>query len=118
MHDFSVLSGEVEKEIKKFSFVENSRVRSVFFLPSSICFAFLVLREEYGKLFDFVNAKKLNIKNRGFKEVMRCFHNDSSSVTHSATTSVPVIDTCCSSVCPSTPVEEGGSSSECDTHSN
>ncbi|XP_042349437.1 FACT complex subunit SSRP1a isoform X1 [Plectropomus leopardus] len=25
-------------------------------------------REEYGKLFDFVNAKKLNIKNRGFKE--------------------------------------------------
>uniref|UniRef100_A0A673MMK7 FACT complex subunit SSRP1 n=1 Tax=Sinocyclocheilus rhinocerous TaxID=307959 RepID=A0A673MMK7_9TELE len=27
-------------------------------------------REEYGKLFDFVNAKKLNIKNRGFKEVI------------------------------------------------
>ncbi|XP_043541045.1 FACT complex subunit SSRP1-like [Chiloscyllium plagiosum] len=26
-------------------------------------------REEYGKLFDFVNAKKLNIKNRGMKEV-------------------------------------------------
>lgn len=26
-------------------------------------------REEYGKLFDFVNAKKLSIKNRGFKEV-------------------------------------------------
>lgn len=26
-------------------------------------------REEYGKLFDFVNAKKLNIKNRGLKEV-------------------------------------------------
>ncbi|NXY39195.1 SSRP1 protein, partial [Pomatorhinus ruficollis] len=25
-------------------------------------------REEYGKLFDFVNAKKLNIKNRGLKE--------------------------------------------------
>ncbi|XP_019370052.1 PREDICTED: FACT complex subunit SSRP1 [Crocodylus porosus] len=25
-------------------------------------------REEYGKLFDFVNAKKLNIKNRGHKE--------------------------------------------------
>ncbi|XP_028824162.1 FACT complex subunit SSRP1a isoform X2 [Denticeps clupeoides] len=25
-------------------------------------------REEYGKLFDFVNAKKLTIKNRGFKE--------------------------------------------------
>ncbi|GCC18052.1 hypothetical protein chiPu_0022646, partial [Chiloscyllium punctatum] len=25
-------------------------------------------REEYGKLFDFVNAKKLNIKNRGMKE--------------------------------------------------
>ncbi|KAJ0049922.1 hypothetical protein NL108_005232, partial [Boleophthalmus pectinirostris] len=28
-------------------------------------------REEYGKLFDFVNAKKLNIKNRGFKEGMK-----------------------------------------------
>lgn len=27
-------------------------------------------REEYGKLFDFVNAKKLNIKNRGLKEVL------------------------------------------------
>ncbi|KAJ3588357.1 hypothetical protein NHX12_011950 [Muraenolepis orangiensis] len=27
--------------------------------------------EEYGKLFDFVNAKKLNIKNRGFKEGMK-----------------------------------------------
>uniref|UniRef100_A0A8C1GN28 FACT complex subunit SSRP1 n=1 Tax=Cyprinus carpio TaxID=7962 RepID=A0A8C1GN28_CYPCA len=27
-------------------------------------------REEYGKLFDFVNAKKLNIKNRGIKEVI------------------------------------------------
>uniref|UniRef100_A0A674K901 FACT complex subunit SSRP1 n=1 Tax=Terrapene triunguis TaxID=2587831 RepID=A0A674K901_9SAUR len=27
-------------------------------------------REEYGKLFDFVNAKKLNIKNRGHKESM------------------------------------------------
>uniref|UniRef100_A0A673Z1I2 FACT complex subunit SSRP1 n=1 Tax=Salmo trutta TaxID=8032 RepID=A0A673Z1I2_SALTR len=26
-------------------------------------------REEYGKLFDFVNAKKLHIKNRGFKEI-------------------------------------------------
>uniref|UniRef100_A0A6Q2YT01 FACT complex subunit SSRP1 n=1 Tax=Esox lucius TaxID=8010 RepID=A0A6Q2YT01_ESOLU len=26
-------------------------------------------REEYGKLFDFVTAKKLSIKNRGFKEV-------------------------------------------------
>lgn len=26
-------------------------------------------REEYGKLFDFVNVKKLNIKNRGLKEV-------------------------------------------------
>ena len=36
----------------------------------------LPTREEYGKLFDFVNAKKLNIKNRGFKEVtadpLRC----------------------------------------------
>ncbi|XP_055034233.2 FACT complex subunit SSRP1a [Misgurnus anguillicaudatus] len=28
-------------------------------------------REEYGKLFDFVNAKKLNIKNRGIKENMK-----------------------------------------------
>uniref|UniRef100_A0A8C5AYT3 FACT complex subunit SSRP1 n=1 Tax=Gadus morhua TaxID=8049 RepID=A0A8C5AYT3_GADMO len=28
-------------------------------------------REEYGKLFDFVNAKKLNIKNRGFKEGLK-----------------------------------------------
>ncbi|KAM8924231.1 FACT complex subunit SSRP1 isoform 2-T2 [Pelodytes ibericus] len=28
-------------------------------------------REEYGKLFDFVNAKKLNIKNRGLKEGMK-----------------------------------------------
>ncbi|XP_053735904.1 FACT complex subunit SSRP1a isoform X1 [Synchiropus splendidus] len=28
-------------------------------------------REEYDKLFDFVNAKKLNIKNRGFKEGMK-----------------------------------------------
>ncbi|XP_076148404.1 FACT complex subunit SSRP1a [Alosa pseudoharengus] len=28
-------------------------------------------RQEYGKLFDFVNAKKLNIKNRGFKEGMK-----------------------------------------------
>ncbi|XP_042626495.1 FACT complex subunit SSRP1a, partial [Cyprinus carpio] len=28
-------------------------------------------REEYGKLFDFVNAKKLNIKNRGIKEGMK-----------------------------------------------
>uniref|UniRef100_W5MP26 FACT complex subunit SSRP1 n=1 Tax=Lepisosteus oculatus TaxID=7918 RepID=W5MP26_LEPOC len=28
-------------------------------------------REEYGKLFDFVNVKKLNIKNRGFKEGMK-----------------------------------------------
>lgn len=46
---------------------------------SSICLfvALRLFREEYGKLFDFVNAKKLNIKNRGFKEVMRCFHNES-----------------------------------------
>ncbi|XP_034980946.1 FACT complex subunit SSRP1 [Zootoca vivipara] len=28
-------------------------------------------REEYGKLFDFVNTKKLNIKNRGLKEGMK-----------------------------------------------
>ncbi|XP_042202637.1 FACT complex subunit SSRP1-like [Callorhinchus milii] len=28
-------------------------------------------REEYGKLFDFVNAKKLNIKNRGIKETIK-----------------------------------------------
>lgn len=31
-----------------------------------------LFREEYGKLFDFVNAKKLSIKNRGFKEVCVC----------------------------------------------
>lgn len=35
----------------------------------STLFFLLSFREEYGKLFDFVNAKKLNIKNRGFKEV-------------------------------------------------
>uniref|UniRef100_A0A8B9JY14 FACT complex subunit SSRP1 n=1 Tax=Astyanax mexicanus TaxID=7994 RepID=A0A8B9JY14_ASTMX len=28
-------------------------------------------REEYGKLFDFVNAKKLSIKNRGLREVIK-----------------------------------------------
>lgn len=33
------------------------------------CIVSLSYREEYGKLFDFVNAKKLNIKNRGLKEV-------------------------------------------------
>uniref|UniRef100_A0A8K9WVY2 FACT complex subunit SSRP1 n=1 Tax=Oncorhynchus mykiss TaxID=8022 RepID=A0A8K9WVY2_ONCMY len=33
-------------------------------------------REEYGKLFDFVNAKKLNIKNRGFKEGMKSKNNE------------------------------------------
>ncbi|XP_010899813.1 FACT complex subunit SSRP1a isoform X2 [Esox lucius] len=33
-------------------------------------------REEYGKLFDFVNAKKLNIKNRGFKEGMKGKNNE------------------------------------------
>lgn len=30
---------------------------------------YISFREEYGKLFDFVTAKKLSIKNRGFKEV-------------------------------------------------
>ncbi|XP_072279286.1 FACT complex subunit SSRP1 [Pyxicephalus adspersus] len=33
-------------------------------------------REEYGKLFDFVNAKKLNIKNRGLKEGMKQAYDD------------------------------------------
>ncbi|XP_028833803.1 FACT complex subunit SSRP1 isoform X2 [Denticeps clupeoides] len=33
-------------------------------------------REEYGKLFDFVNAKKLSIKNRGFKEKKGIKSND------------------------------------------
>ncbi|OWK17766.1 SSRP1 [Cervus elaphus hippelaphus] len=33
-------------------------------------------REEYGKLFDFVNAKKLNIKNRGLKEGMNPSYDD------------------------------------------
>ncbi|XP_016095545.1 FACT complex subunit SSRP1 isoform X1 [Sinocyclocheilus grahami] len=33
-------------------------------------------REEYGKLFDFVNAKKLSIKNRGFKEKKGMKRND------------------------------------------
>ncbi|XP_069089141.1 FACT complex subunit SSRP1 isoform X2 [Pleurodeles waltl] len=33
-------------------------------------------REEYGKLFDFVNAKKLNIKNRGLKEGMKQGYDD------------------------------------------
>ncbi|XP_059819120.1 FACT complex subunit SSRP1-like [Hypanus sabinus] len=33
-------------------------------------------REEYGKLFDFVNAKKLNIKNRGMKESIKQTYDD------------------------------------------
>ncbi|XP_053307153.1 FACT complex subunit SSRP1 [Spea bombifrons] len=33
-------------------------------------------REEYGKLFDFVNAKKLNIKNRGLKEGIKQPYDD------------------------------------------
>ncbi|XP_063046680.1 FACT complex subunit SSRP1a [Engraulis encrasicolus] len=43
-------------------------------------------REEYGKLFDFVNAKKLNIKNRGFKEGMKGKDDmsDSDEDTHDA----------------------------------
>lgn len=43
-------------------------------------------REEYGKLFDFVNAKKLNIKNRGFKEGMKGTdgYSDSDEDTHDA----------------------------------
>nr|XP_033776569.1 FACT complex subunit SSRP1 isoform X2 [Geotrypetes seraphini] len=44
-------------------------------------------REEYGKLFDFVNAKKLNIKNRGLKEGMKQSYDeyaDSDEDTHDA----------------------------------
>ncbi|XP_056626171.1 FACT complex subunit SSRP1a [Triplophysa dalaica] len=43
-------------------------------------------REEYGKLFDFVNAKKLNIKNRGVKEGMKGAegYSDSDEDTHDA----------------------------------
>ncbi|XP_075698319.1 FACT complex subunit SSRP1 [Rhinoderma darwinii] len=33
-------------------------------------------REEYGKLFDFVNGKKLNIKNRGLKEGVKQPYDD------------------------------------------
>ncbi|KAF4008691.1 hypothetical protein G4228_020478, partial [Cervus hanglu yarkandensis] len=33
-------------------------------------------REEYGELFDFVNAKKLNIKNRGLKEGMNASYDE------------------------------------------
>uniref|UniRef100_A0A4W6DF61 FACT complex subunit SSRP1 n=1 Tax=Lates calcarifer TaxID=8187 RepID=A0A4W6DF61_LATCA len=41
-------------------------------------------REEYGKLFDFVNAKKLNIKNRGFKEGNIDEYSDSDDDQHDA----------------------------------
>ncbi|XP_062852360.1 FACT complex subunit SSRP1 isoform X2 [Trichomycterus rosablanca] len=44
-------------------------------------------REEYGKLFDFVNAKKLSIKNRGFKEGMKVredLYSDSDEDQHDA----------------------------------
>uniref|UniRef100_A0A8C9WUL7 FACT complex subunit SSRP1 n=1 Tax=Sander lucioperca TaxID=283035 RepID=A0A8C9WUL7_SANLU len=41
-------------------------------------------REEYGKLFDFVNAKKLNIKNRGFKEGKIDEYSDSDDDQHDA----------------------------------
>ncbi|XP_066534783.1 FACT complex subunit SSRP1 [Hoplias malabaricus] len=44
-------------------------------------------REEYGKLFDFVNAKKLSIKNRGFKEGMKAnddMYSDSDEDQHDA----------------------------------
>uniref|UniRef100_A0A8C6TK77 FACT complex subunit SSRP1 n=1 Tax=Neogobius melanostomus TaxID=47308 RepID=A0A8C6TK77_9GOBI len=41
-------------------------------------------REEYGKLFDFVNAKKLNIKNRGFKEGKPNEYSDSDEDQHDA----------------------------------
>uniref|UniRef100_A0A4W5MDW5 FACT complex subunit SSRP1 n=1 Tax=Hucho hucho TaxID=62062 RepID=A0A4W5MDW5_9TELE len=41
-------------------------------------------REEYGKLFDFVNAKKLNIKNRGFKESKNNEYSDSDEDQHDA----------------------------------
>ncbi|KAG8125399.1 hypothetical protein E2320_020703 [Naja naja] len=39
--------------------------------PTDIPVISIPHREEYGKLFDFVNAKKLNIKNRGLKEGMK-----------------------------------------------
>uniref|UniRef100_A0AAY4A0Y1 FACT complex subunit SSRP1 n=1 Tax=Denticeps clupeoides TaxID=299321 RepID=A0AAY4A0Y1_9TELE len=44
-------------------------------------------REEYGKLFDFVNAKKLSIKNRGFKEGIKSnddVYSDSDDDQHDA----------------------------------
>uniref|UniRef100_A0A8C9U402 FACT complex subunit SSRP1 n=1 Tax=Scleropages formosus TaxID=113540 RepID=A0A8C9U402_SCLFO len=41
-------------------------------------------REEYGKLFDFVSAKKLNIKNRGFKEGNDNMYSDSDDDQHDA----------------------------------
>ncbi|KAK6298950.1 FACT complex subunit SSRP1a isoform X2 [Coregonus clupeaformis] len=41
-------------------------------------------REEYGKLFDFVNAKKLDIKNRGFKEAKNNEYSDSDDDQHDA----------------------------------
>ncbi|XP_036373224.1 FACT complex subunit SSRP1 isoform X3 [Megalops cyprinoides] len=44
-------------------------------------------REEYGKLFDFVTAKKLSIKNRGFKEGMKgndSMYSDSDEDQHDA----------------------------------
>uniref|UniRef100_A0A4W5L1G3 FACT complex subunit SSRP1 n=1 Tax=Hucho hucho TaxID=62062 RepID=A0A4W5L1G3_9TELE len=41
-------------------------------------------REEYGKLFDFVNAKKLHIKNRGFKEAKNNEYSDSDDDQHDA----------------------------------
>lgn len=138
-------SGQVKKKIKisnvrwfgtfQKTFVDNSQICLFFqanqLLKSAVsssphrlrtgqALPFLLFREEYGKLFDFVNAKKLNIKNRGFKEVTRLSFTTRAKVWHilPSTTSCPVIDTCCSScVCPSTPVEEGGYSRECDTES-
>ncbi|XP_027010525.1 FACT complex subunit SSRP1a isoform X1 [Tachysurus fulvidraco] len=43
-------------------------------------------REEYGKLFDFVNAKKLSIKNRGLKEDLKATerYSDSDEDEHDA----------------------------------
>lgn len=65
-------------------------------------------REEYGKLFDFVNAKKLNIKNRGFKEVTIAPHarHDMSDIVHRlCQILMRVALLLC--VCPCIPVEEG-----------
>ncbi|KAM7389798.1 hypothetical protein PAMP_023754 [Pampus punctatissimus] len=70
-------------------------------------------REEYGKLFDFVNAKKLNIKNRGFKEVILTFiinHLPVCKISHLFVRHIPsqilMVVALLLCVCPCTPVEE------------